>query len=513
MSCERLHVCGGGASRPRATGTPAAVRRQGRNAARSAFFGVVAPTGAPIDTSTADANEKVHKMFRIRDWDAPPVGVVTGRAIVIIVLVALAVSIASLALVVWEHHLLGELSDSIQDAALQSLRREVTLQISFAVIIAGTLVACAAAVMWLRRRYMTAHQTLRQVKMLAHNILASMDQGVITTDREGFVTSINSAAIGLLDVDFECVGRPLDEISTQQIPLDKLNKELAERRLPVRDRDYSVTRDRRDCRRRADAHFLKDMDNNPLGSVLLLRDVTQRVLMEERMVRMERFISLGTLASGLHHEIKNPLTALSLHLQLLEEQLHQVPAVETVDELLGVLKTEIHRLNGVLESFRNFANLQKLSIQPTDILEVLENAVRLIRPQATEQGVQLGLLHPEIELPKVAVDEQKIEQALLNLLINALEAMPKGGTLSASAAARNGSIAIEITDTGTGISPEYRDNVFKPYFSTKSQGTGMGLPLTEKLVSQHGGQIEYETGPQGTTFRIHIPLEPVTEGL
>jgi signal transduction histidine kinase len=219
------------------------------------------------------------------------------------------------------------------------------------------------------------------------------------------------------------------------------------------------------------------------------------------------------LASGLHHEIKNPLTALSLHLQLLEEQLHDVPAVATVDELLGVLKTEMHRLNGVLESFRNFANLQKLTVQPTDILEVLDNVIRLIRPQATEQGVHLALLHPEIDLPKLVVDEQKIEQALLNLLINALEAMPQGGTLSASAATKNGSVTIEITDTGPGISPEYRENVFKPYFSTKGQGTGMGLPLTEKLVSQHGGQIEYETGPQGTSFRIHLPLEPAAENL
>ena len=134
-------------------------------------------------------------MFRVRDWDAPPVGVVAGRAIVVVVLTALTASIVSLTLVVREHQLLGELSSGIQDAALQFLRREVTLQIMIAVIIAGTLVACAVAVIWLRRRYMTAHQTLRQVKMLAHNILASMDQGVVTTDREGIVTSINSAAI------------------------------------------------------------------------------------------------------------------------------------------------------------------------------------------------------------------------------------------------------------------------------------------------------------------------------
>jgi signal transduction histidine kinase len=219
------------------------------------------------------------------------------------------------------------------------------------------------------------------------------------------------------------------------------------------------------------------------------------------------------LASGLHHEIKNPLTALSLHVQLLDEQLHHEPAAAAVDELLGVLKTEVHRLNGVLESFRNFANLQRLSIQPTDILEVLEEVVRLVRPQATKQRVQLFLLHPEVDLPRIAIDQPKIEQALLNLLINALEAMPEGGTLSASAAIRNGSISIEIADTGSGIPPEYRASVFKPYFSTKTTGTGMGLPLTEKLVNQHGGHIECESRGHGTMFRIHLPIEPVSDHL
>src|SRR5262249_25159904 len=161
---------------------------------------------------------------------------------------------------------------------------------------------------------------------------------------------------------------------------------------------------------------------------------TERMLLEERMHRMERFLSLATLASGLHHEIKNPLTALSIHIQLLEELLADGQDGPAVDELVGVLKTEVCRLNGVLESFRSFAHLQRLSCQPTDALGILENAIRLIRPQAAEQKVQITLLHPEDELPHVPLDAEKFEQVVLNLLINALEAMPEGGTLSVSAA-------------------------------------------------------------------------------
>jgi signal transduction histidine kinase len=234
--------------------------------------------------------------------------------------------------------------------------------------------------------------------------------------------------------------------------------------------------------------------------------VTERILLEERMRRMERFIGLATLASGLHHEIKNPLTALSIHIQLLEESLAN-PKSGDVDELVGVLKTEVCRLNGVLESFRSFANLQHLTIQPTDALEVVEHALRLIRPQATEQRVTIALLHPEKELPTVPLDAEKFEQVLLNLVINALEAMPAGGHLTVAATVVDGELRVSVQDSGPGIPPEIRPNLFQPYFSTKDRGSGMGLALSEKLISQHGGRIDYRTGSDGTTFDIAIPLE------
>jgi len=421
-------------------------------------------------------------MFRVHGSDDAPVGPVAEPVILLTVLVALGVSIALLVL------------EGLEDRFLS-------------LVIALALAACAAALARFRRRYVAAQQTLRRVKMLAHDILASMDKGVITIDGQGSVTSINSAAIRLLGVDFECVGESLAQISREELPLVELARELLDGQTPILDRDFAIAREGRCLRYRADAQFLKDIEGITLGAVLSLRDVTERALMEERMARMERFISLGSLASGLHHEIKNPLTALSLHVQLLDEQLHHNSPSGSIDELLGVLKTEIHRLNGVLESFRNFANLQRLSIQPTDVLEVLENAIRLIRPQATEQRVQIALLHPAADLPRAPLDVHKFEQAILNLLINALEAMPDGGLLSVGITAQKGSLTVAVTDTGSGVSPELRPSLFKPYFSTKSKGTGMGLALSEKLIGQHGGRIDYETGERGTTFQITLPME------
>jgi signal transduction histidine kinase len=223
---------------------------------------------------------------------------------------------------------------------------------------------------------------------------------------------------------------------------------------------------------------------------------------------MEHFLSLGSLASGLHHEIKNPLTALGLHLHLLEKRLRDPEGRRPVDDVMGVLKSELLRLNGVLESFRNFANLQRLTLRPTDVLGLLEEAARLVSPQAAEQAVEVVLLRPEVAPPLVSVDTEKFKQATLNLVINALEAMPDGGTVSLAASAGEGELRVEVSDTGPGIPPEVQAEVFKPYFTTKSRGTGMGLALTEKLVGQHGGRIAFRTGSGGTTFCITVPLEP-----
>ncbi len=448
-------------------------------------------------------------MFRVKESDTGFGSSLAERVAQLTLLLALGINLGSAYLILQEYRSLGALLDSAEPnsaATLGSLRQEVALPLTASLVVSAMLLFCTAAIWGLQRRYLFSQRSLRQVKMLAHDILASMDRGVVTTNRAGVITSINSAGIRLLEVDFECVGRPLASIAPAGLPLVEVYREVVDSQAAVRDRDCSLDRAGRVLRLRVAGHVLTDTAGTALGCVIHLRDVTERMLMEERMRRMERFLSLTTLASGLHHEIKNPLTALSIHIQLLEESLSNGQTGEAVEELVGVLKTEICRLNGVLESFRSFANLQHLSMQPTDALGVVENAIRLIRPQAAEQRVQITLLHPETELPLVLLDAEKFEQAVLNLVINALEAMPQGGRLMISANVVDGGFRVSIQDSGPGIPPEVQPNLFRPYFSTKSKGSGMGLALSEKLIGQHGGHIDYRTGPEGSAFDIIVPL-------
>ena len=181
-----------------------------------------------------------------------------------------------------------------------------------------------------------------------------------------------------------------------------------------------------------------------------------------------------------------------------------------MDELIGVLKTEVRRLNGVLESFRDFASLQRLSAPAGRRPRRSSRDGRPADParRRPSSASRSTLRRPEAALPRVPLDPEKFEQAVLNLVINALEAMPEGGELTWGPGPRTASSWSRSRDTGPGIPPEIQDDLFKPYFSTKARGTGMGLALTEKLVSQHGGRIDFRTGPAGTTFAIAIPLEP-----
>lgn len=450
-------------------------------------------------------------MFRIRASEVQAQIPKTATIVLVMLLVAFALSDAAIFQVYSEYRLLGEWqkrSGSVSSAEISSLRRDIGSRIIVRSTASAVLLLCTLTVVWLQQRQLAILRVLNQVKLLSLEILASMDQGVITTDLENTITGINTAAVLILGVESECIGMPLTSLGSAGASLTDLGNRVAERNAAVWDQDFAINRGGRTRRIRADAHVLKDSESRAVGGIILLRDVSDRVQMEERVHLMERFVSLGTLAAGLHHEIKNPLTALSIHVQLLEKRLGGPGPTKPVDELLGVVKSEIHRLNGVLDSFRDFASLHRLTLRPTNLVDLLEDTVRLIGPQALQQHVEVCLRHPGRALANVPLDGDKFKQAVLNLVINALEAMPDGGKLHLDASTREGEARVEVTDTGPGIAPEIQQDLFKPYCSTKSRGTGMGLALSEKVISQHGGRIEYRTGRFGTTFSIAIPLEP-----
>tara|TARA_R100000789_G_scaffold39711_1_gene41706 strand:- start:161 stop:838 length:678 start_codon:yes stop_codon:yes gene_type:complete len=221
---------------------------------------------------------------------------------------------------------------------------------------------------------------------------------------------------------------------------------------------------------------------------------------------MERYAGLGSLATGLQHEIKNPLSALSLHVQLLDEALMGQTTSEDVNEMLGVIHTEIIRLTAVLEGFRDYASMSEPGRTDVDLGTLINKLARFIRPQAEQQHVKVEVNLAEENLPAIKADSVHMDQVLLNLALNALQAMPEGGILSIGLQQEGEWLRIKVSDSGKGIPAEYRDRIFDPYFTTRNDGTGMGLALCEKIVRQHDGTIDLETGAGGTAFSVLLPI-------
>lgn len=395
-------------------------------------------------------------------------------------------------------------------AAARELSGDLRLQSRLSVLLVLNIFGTAIAFGMLVRGYLSSEQTLRDVKVLSADILASMDVGVITTDRLGRVTSINPRSRELIHLTDESIGRPLAEIGHEHALLVSICCEVRDEHNCIRDRDYCVNEMGHVRTFRAGCTLLRNDRNEEIGTVIHVRDVTQKALMEDRLRRMERYSGLGSLAAGLQHEIKNPLSALSLHIQLLRESLAQERPNPQTLELLDVLHTEVHRINKVLDGFRNYASMTVPGRAPVDVTELIDKLVRLLRPQAEKQKVKIEFRPPAGLTHVLQADSVRLEQVFLNLALNALSAMPEGGTLTFRVRGQSDALEIDVEDSGHGIPPEIQSQIFDPYFTTRYDGTGMGLALCDKIVRQHAGSIDVRTGSQGTVFTVLLPwdLEP-----
>jgi two-component system sensor histidine kinase HydH len=228
--------------------------------------------------------------------------------------------------------------------------------------------------------------------------------------------------------------------------------------------------------------------------------------LQRRARQAERLAELGTLTGGLAHEIKNPLSTIQLNLQLLREDLpDDEPFVGRIVNRLTTVQKEAQRLRDILDDFLRYAGRMELVRKPVDVAGLLEEMVDFFHPQAQLQRVQLRLRRPDEPLI-VPLDERMMKQAMLNLMINAVHAMPAGGEIILSARREDGRAVIEVADTGRGMEPDVLERIFQAYYSTKKGGHGLGLAISKRIVEEHGGSISAvsELG-KGTLFRIELP--------
>ena len=250
-------------------------------------------------------------------------------------------------------------------------------------------------------------------------------------------------------------------------------------------------------------------DNSIQGTMITANDITEKKRKEILLRRAESLASLTTLAAGVAHEIKNPLGSMSIHVQLIKKALKCKDSKlceEALERYTAVIDEEIKRLNHIVVDFLFAVRPMNMDLAETNLNEFLAGIADFIRPELQESNIdiELDLSDKTIHLP---IDVRYMKQAILNLIKNSQAAMPNGGNITIGLADSESTIDITISDNGSGISEENLPKIFEPYFTTKDNGTGLGLTLVFKIIKEHGGDVAVTTKEnKGTTFTLALPI-------
>jgi PAS domain S-box-containing protein len=300
----------------------------------------------------------------------------------------------------------------------------------------------------------------------------------------------------------EMVHRKASEIFTSDHPLDLNLKEafLTRRSQPWQGMELEIAGETQTVE--VSIQFVEEA-GEAVASLVTLRDSSSRAKLEDQLDVAAKLAAIGRLTSGVAHEVKNPLNAMILALEILKTKLRGDNTL--IQPQLDILTEEIRRLDRVVKTFLDFTRPVELRPTSLDLASLVTEVFNLAEPQARRNNVRLAL-SSNGKLPAVRVDRDLMKQALLNLILNGCQAMPNGGELRVTPRASAQHVTLEIADRGVGIPPEVRDKIFSLYFTTKTGGTGVGLAMTSRIIQLHNGSIDFSSEiNRGTIFRVTLP--------
>jgi PAS domain S-box-containing protein len=378
-----------------------------------------------------------------------------------------------------------------------------------------------------------AEQRAAHVESYNENILQSVASGVITFDRDRRITTFNPAAERVLGITRqEALGKTCQEVFVQGSQIDRLLEEALTHGVAITRQEFEIQRpqprvepDRAPKPDRiwvgVSTSLLRDRDGRIIGATFVFTDLTEIKHLQEQIELKRRLTVLGEMSAGIAHEFRNFMGTIMGFAKLLSKRLEPK---DTRQMMVQAITQEIQAMDRLIEQLLSFGRHTEVNLVPVDLeqflhkglLQALSASGGAARSVAEHNRPKLTVEIPP-GLPKVEMDEMLMRQAMSNLFLNALEAMPHGGELRVAArvsdqeadrvSGKAGEVIVEISDTGIGIPKDKLDKIFLPFFTTKEKGTGMGLALVHKIILSHNGRIEVESAEgRGTTFRIYLPL-------
>ncbi|MDP3286277.1 MAG: ATP-binding protein, partial [Desulfobacterales bacterium] len=373
---------------------------------------------------------------------------------------------------------------AVEEARIADMKHSVVMGIVLLLIgFAGVVL------LFMAQSYRSAKASLSRIKAFSDHLVEKMPIGLIAVDKNKRIALSNNTAGSILSISPPDIsGKGAEEILPSV--LWKLVSGLKDEIGVIETEIDCILKDGKTVPLEVSATELKDEKGDSLGYVILFKDLSEVRSLRREVARSQRLASLGSLAAGVAHEIRNPLSSIKGFAVYFRERQEK----EEEKKIAGIMIQEVDRLNRVVSQLVELARPVSVSKKPVSLRAVIENSLKLLERDASEKKIEIKTIFSPEEI-EIAIDADRINQVLLNLYLNAIESMENGGRLIVSLSEGEEGAIIKVSDTGSGVGEKNLPHVFDPYFTTKTTGTGLGLAIVHNIIEAHDGKITVESRP------------------
>jgi two-component system sensor histidine kinase HydH len=383
-----------------------------------------------------------------------------------------------------------------EESRTEDLRHTIMMGVMMLVIGSASLYFIVVV-----QNYYLVNRTLNTMRTYTQNVVESMVNGLLSVDESGIITTINQMAAQIIGIEESTAeGQHISDVLKSD---DFSIQELLKNDEPIVERESICHCSGLNIPLNISSSQLKDEAGKVMGAVIIIRDMREIRELQEKVRRAERLASLGRLAAGIAHEIRNPLSSIRGFAHYFQGKFEpETKDVKYAKAMVG----EIDRLNRIIEALLDFARPAEPELQPCSIENVLNHVLQLVQTDVNAKEARV-VTDIEDDIPDVMLDRDQMIQALLNILLNAVNAVDKGGEISISICMEMDTLQIGISDTGSGIPLADLPRVFDPFFTTRKDGTGLGLAIVHRIIENHNGEIGVDSkAGEGATFTIRLPF-------